>query len=169
MADAQAGDQRLGVLAALTDAGLLVVEQVAADAILVVHVQELALLLFDFLKNGLAALDLQLGGGDLLVEVFGDRLADLLAFLGAELDGRVVRVDLGFYDIDGVVALRALPALVLGTDEVLVDTAVAIVAGVDELAAAGAATDGALEVVLVLAVALPGMAVRNEHGLDLVE
>lgn len=74
-----------------------------------------------------------------------------------------------FYEVDGLVALGAFPALVLGADEVLVDPAVAFVSGVDELAAAGAAADRALEVMLVLAVALTGVPVGNEHGLDLVE
>jgi hypothetical protein len=134
-----------------------------------VHVQELSLLLLDFFKHGLAALDLLLGGCDLLAEILDDRVADLLAFSLAERHASVVLLDLGFYEVDGLVALRALPALALGANEVLVDTAVAIVAGVDELAVAGAAADGALEVVLVLAVALPGVPVRDEHGLDLVE
>ncbi|HYM54953.1 MAG TPA: hypothetical protein VES97_06300 [Solirubrobacteraceae bacterium] len=48
MAGAEAGDEGFGVLAAFADAGLLFVEEFAADALFVVHVQELALLLFDF-------------------------------------------------------------------------------------------------------------------------
>lgn len=93
----------------------------------------------------MAALDLLLAGGDFLAEVFEDRLPDLLALFGAELDGGVVRFDRGFYEVGGLVALWAFAALVLGADEVLVDAAVAFVAGVDELACAGAAADRALE------------------------
>jgi hypothetical protein len=156
-------------LAALAYAGLLIVEELAADALLVVHVQELSLLLLDFFKDGLAALDLLLGGGDALIEVFGDRPVDLLAFVVAERDRGVVLFDGCFYEVDGLVALWAFAALVARADEVLVDAAVAFVSGVDELAAAGAAADRALEVVLVLAVALAGVAVGDEHGLDLVE
>ena len=67
-------------LAALADAGLLVVEELAADALLVVHVQELSLLLLDFFKDGLAALDLLLGGRYPSAKVVRDLLADFLAF-----------------------------------------------------------------------------------------
>ncbi|HEV3322120.1 MAG TPA: hypothetical protein VG147_08030 [Solirubrobacteraceae bacterium] len=46
---------------------------------------------------------------------------------------------------------------------------VAFVAGVDEAAAAGAAADRALEIVLVLAVALASETVCLEDGLDLIK
>jgi hypothetical protein len=45
-------------------AGLLVVEEFAGDAVFVVHVEELSFLLFDFLQDASAAVDLLLGGGD---------------------------------------------------------------------------------------------------------
>ncbi|HXA55131.1 MAG TPA: hypothetical protein VNV37_09700 [Solirubrobacteraceae bacterium] len=97
-----------------------------------------------------------LGEGNAVAQVFRDRLADMLAFVVAEANGGVVLLDGRFDQVDGLVALLALPALVLGADEVLVDATVAVVAGVDELAATGAAADRALEVVQVLAVALAG-------------
>ncbi|HXN38668.1 MAG TPA: hypothetical protein VN892_11560, partial [Solirubrobacteraceae bacterium] len=93
----------------------------------------------------------------------------MFAFGLAERDACIVGFDGCFYEVDGLVALGAFAALVARTDEVLVGAAVAFVSGVDELAAAGAAADGALEVVLVLAVALSRVAVGDEHGLDLVE
>ncbi|HXA54882.1 MAG TPA: hypothetical protein VNV37_08415 [Solirubrobacteraceae bacterium] len=133
------------------------------------HVQELALLLPDFFEDAVAAVDLLLGGGGSLAEVDGERLADFLAFGLGDRDTAVVVFDGGFDDVDGLVALGALAVLVAGTDEVLVHAAVAVVLGVDEAAAAGAAADRALEVVLVCAVALARVVVSLEHGLDLVE
>jgi DNA-binding response OmpR family regulator len=58
-----------------------------------VHVQELSLLLFDFFKDGLAAPDLLLGGGDPLAKIVGDLLADFLAFGRAERGSQSVRVE----------------------------------------------------------------------------
>ena len=78
-------------------------------------------------------------------------------------------LDGGLDEVDGLAALWAFAALVARADEVFVDAAVAFVAGVDQAAAAGAAADRALEVVLVLAVALAGEAVGRKDGLDLVE
>ncbi|HSZ06864.1 MAG TPA: hypothetical protein VK778_16875 [Solirubrobacteraceae bacterium] len=113
-------------------------------------------MLFDFLEDAPAAINLLLGCRDALAEADRDGLANVLAFGLAERHSRVVVLDRGLYEVDGLVALRALAALVARTNEVLVVAAVAFVAGVDETAAAGAAADGALEVVLVLAVALAG-------------
>ncbi|HWY18784.1 MAG TPA: hypothetical protein VNY27_08765 [Solirubrobacteraceae bacterium] len=110
-----------------------------------------------------------MGGRGTLPEVTGYRLADCLPFGVGEGDTAVVVLDRDFYEVDGLVALGALAALVVGADEVLVDAAVAGVLGVDEAAAAGAAADGALEVVLVCAVALAGVVVRGEDGLNLIE
>ncbi|HEV3322353.1 MAG TPA: hypothetical protein VG147_09215 [Solirubrobacteraceae bacterium] len=148
---------------------MLVVEELAADAVFVVHVQELAFLVFDFVEDASAAVDLLLGDLGALVEVVGDRLPDFLAFGVGDGDTAVVLLDGALHDVDGLVALGALVALVVGADEVLVGSAVAFVLGVDQAAATGAAADRALEVVLVCTVALAGMVVGFEDGLDAVE
>ncbi|HEY7953364.1 MAG TPA: hypothetical protein VID70_10265 [Solirubrobacteraceae bacterium] len=118
------------------------------------HVQELAFLLFDFVQDASAAVDLLLGGRHALAQVAGERLADLVAFGVGDGDAAVVLLDGLLDEINGLIALGALSVLVALADEVFVGAAVAVVAGVDQAAAAGAAADGALEAVLVLAVAL---------------
>ncbi|HUN78557.1 MAG TPA: hypothetical protein VMU32_06535 [Solirubrobacteraceae bacterium] len=167
--EVQAAHQRLGLLTFAAQAGLLIVEEPAADALFVVHVQQLSLALLDLLQNTLTAIDLLLGEGNAVAQVFRDRLADSLASVVAEANGGVMLLDGRFAQVDGLVALLAPSALVLRADKVLVDAAIAVVAGVDELAAAGAAADRALEVAQVLAITLAGKPVRGEHGLNFVE
>ncbi|MGA2454256.1 MAG: hypothetical protein ABSG93_12110 [Solirubrobacteraceae bacterium] len=64
----------------------------------------------------------------MLGEVPLDVRGDAFAGLGAERDGLVVLLDLGFNLVDAVVAVGAFAALVEGTDEVLVGAAVAFMA-----------------------------------------
>jgi hypothetical protein len=130
--------------------------------------QELALSLFDFLQHAFATVDLLLGRGGSFAQVVGDRSSDLLPLGVAEGHGGVVLFDGCFHEVDGLVALGAFAPLVARADEVLVDATVAFVAGVDETAGAGTAADRALEIVLVLTVALPGVVVRSQDGLNFV-
>jgi hypothetical protein len=103
--DAQTGDDCFSVLAALLDAGLLFVEELTADALVVVHVQELSLLLLEPLQNTLGVVDLPFGDRDPLTEIVRDRCADFLAFGLAKRDGGVVVLDGCLYAVDRLVAL----------------------------------------------------------------
>ena len=98
VAEVQAGDQGFGVLAAFTQAGLLVVEELAGDAVFVVHVQELAFLVFDFVKDAVAAVDLLLGDLGALVEVVGDHqvgraIQQLRSAQGLTIDDLATTID----------------------------------------------------------------------------
>lgn len=118
-------------------------------------------------------LEVALDGGVLAlhVEFFEDQVAYVVEGLPGRLLLQVVVLDEGldFVDADG--GLGAVGALLLPSDadEVWVDGAVAVLGvGDDQAAAAVAAEDAALEVVVVLAGLLPGLGLVGEHFLDSV-
>src|ERR1700691_1661905 len=130
VAEVETLDQGFCGLALLSQTGLLLIEEFAADAVFVVHVQELSFLLFDYREYASAAINLLASGGQALAEILGDGSPDLFTLGVAEHDRGVVTLDDCFDQVDGQVALWALAALVLDADEVFIGAAVAFVAGV---------------------------------------
>ena len=128
--------------------------------------QQLALALGDLRKDALAAVDLLLREGDAVTQVLGDRVADSLSFGAAEPNGGVVLLDGGLDEVDGLVALRALTALVLGTDEVFIGAAVAFVPRVNEMAAAVATADGGRVSATKAAISLRRLELRQAGPLE---
>ncbi|HEY2142368.1 MAG TPA: hypothetical protein VGG98_09960 [Solirubrobacteraceae bacterium] len=78
-------------------------------------------------------------------------------------------LNLGLNRLDAHVAVGAFTALAGTTNEVRVGASFALVEGVGQAVIAATTADRALEVVLMLAVALAALVVSFEDGLDFLE
>lgn len=169
VAEAMALDHRLGLLPFAGDTSDLVVNHLAGEALKCAP-QQCAFLLSAVLDDLLVVSDLALGDLGKRRDVLVQRFTGPLALLHGDRDGGVVVLDRLLNERDGLVALVA-PALLLGgTDEVFVGRPAASgVTTEGQTPPAVPAVHGALEVVLVLAVALARGLVRCQHSLDAVE
>jgi hypothetical protein len=155
------------------DAGLLGGQHLGIYEVLVAELQQPLLLLREFAQAPLCAVGLLAGGFELLLGVMVDAGTDAFLRGRAEPDVTlVVALDGAFDVIDGHVWPKAgrisgQPSAQAG--EVVVEAAFAFDAHEDQAAAADAAVDRSLQVVLVLAGAVTTERVRLQDGLDSLE